>query len=56
MWKLTIALIEGDILAQYKAAIVPHKDEFINIKGVIYKVRSVCYSYVINHISVLVDE
>lgn len=56
MWTIDVKILGGQILSKYIDNIIPHKDEFIYINDIVYKVSSVMYEYNSKYASVLVKE
>ena len=56
MWTIDVKILEGRVLSEYIDNIIPHKDEFLFINDIIYKVSSVLYDYNSKYVSVLVKE
>jgi hypothetical protein len=56
MWTIDVKILGGQILSQYIDNTIPHKDEFIYINDIVYKVSSVMYDYNSKFASVLVKE
>ena len=56
MWKIDIKILGGRLLSEYKDNTIPHKDEFIYINDIVYKVSSVLYDYNSKYASILVKE
>jgi hypothetical protein len=56
MWTIDVKILEGRLLSEYIDNTIPHKDEFIYINDIVYKVTSVLYDYNSKFASVLVKE
>jgi hypothetical protein len=56
MWTIDVKILGGQELSEYIDNIIPHKDEFLNINDIVYKVSSVLYDYNSKFASVLVKE
>lgn len=56
MWTIDVKILGGQLLSEYIDNIIPHKDEFLNINDIVYKVSSVLYDYNYKYVSVLVKE
>ncbi len=56
MWTIDVKILGGQLLSEYIDNIIPHKDEFLNINDIVYKVSSVLYDYNSKFASVLVKE
>lgn len=56
MWTIDVKILGGQLLSEYIDNTIPHKDEFIYINDIVYKVSSVLYDYNSKYASVLVKE
>ena len=56
MWTIDVKILGGRLLSEYKDNTIPHKDEFLYINDIVYKVSSVLYDYNSKYASVLVKE
>jgi len=56
MWTIDVKIFEGRLLSKYINNTIPHKDEFLYINDIVYKVSSVLYDYNSKYASVLVKE
>lgn len=56
MWTIDVKILGGRVLSEYIDNTIPHKDEFIYINDIVYKVSSVLYDYSSKYVSVLVKE
>lgn len=56
MWTIGVKILGGQLLSEYIDNIIPHKDEFLNINDIVYKVSYVLYDYSSKYVSVLVKE
>jgi hypothetical protein len=56
MWTIDVKILGGQLLSEYIDNIIPHKDEFLNINDIVYKVSSVLYDYNSKFASVLVKK